>query len=318
MRGIAWTNFIQAIIMLAGMFSAGILVSHALFGGVGPAFRTLAEIKPAHLVLPDTSGNGIFWYASTALLSALGFWMWPNIFMATYSARSERIVRLNSTVLPLYQFAMLPVVIVGFSCAAKAGLDPDFARDIEQPDQVMLVALIKTMPSWIVGLIGAGGLAASISTSSALILAAANLTSRNILQKRLMPDMTDMAVARTARSLVPVFTSLAVGLAFLAPNMLVNLLIIGYSGITQFFPGVVLGLFSRKPTSHGVITGLLTGLAIILGFYVSGARLPLGLQPGFIALVGNFLVVLTVSRLTKPVEAERLDRFERCLAAQNP
>lgn len=316
LRGIGWTNFLQAIIMLFGMVSVGFLVSRHYFGGVQSMFETLHQLKPTHLTLPDTAGNGIFWYTSTALLSGLGFWMWPHIFMATYSAKSEKVVRRNATILPLYQLAMVPVIITGFAVAAKAGLDPAFGAKIAKPDQAMFVALLDSMPAWVVGLLGAGGLAASISTSSALILTAANLTARNILQKGFMPHMEDIQVAKVGRLLVPVFTAIAVAFAFLAPSMLVSLLIVGYSGITQFFPGVVLGVFTKKPTKAGVISGIIVGLAALFFFQFGGVKTPLNLQPGFVGLILNFIVVLVVSSFTKNVEPSRLERFEKALFMQ--
>ena len=298
------------------MGSVGFLISNHYFGGIGKMFETLVQVKPTHLTLPDTSGNGLYWYASTALLSGLGFWMWPHLFTATYSAKSEHIVRRNAVILPLYQLAMIPVVIVGFAVAAKVGLDPAFGARIAKPDQAMFVALLDSMPPWVVGLLGAGGLAASISTSSGIILTAASLTCRNILQKGLMPDMPDLKAARIGQLLVPVFTAIALGFALLAPSMLVNLLITGYSGITQFFPGVVLGIFSKKPTKAGVTAGIIVGLVALFTFQFGGIKAPFNLQPGFIGLILNFITVLVVSTFTTPVDKERLDRFERVLSAE--
>jgi SSS family solute:Na+ symporter len=314
LRGIGWTNFMQAIIMLVGMASVGFLVSRNYFGGVGRMFETLAELRPTHLVLPDTSGNGMFWYASTALLSGLGFWMWPHLFAATYSAKDENVVRRNAVILPLYQLAMVPVIIVGFAVAAKGAVDPSFGLKIAKPDHAMFVALLDSTPPWVVGLLGAGGLAASISTSSGLILTAANLTARNIMQKGLLPRMTDMQVARAGRGLVVLYTVVALVFAFLAPSMLVNLLIVGYSGITQFFPGVVLGVFSERPTKWGVISGLVVGLSALFMFQFGGIKAPFDLQPGFVGLILNFATVWVVSAFTEPVDDARLNRFKSALS----
>jgi SSS family solute:Na+ symporter len=115
--------------------------------------------------------------------------------------------------------------------------------------------------------------------------------------------------------LVPLFTTIALAFAILAPSMLVNLLIVGYSGITQFFPGVVMGIFSRKPTKVGVISGILVGLVALFTYQFGGVKAPFNLQPGFIGLILNFITVLVVSSFTKPVDKERLDRFEKILSA---
>lgn len=313
LRGIGWTNLLQAVIMLGGMIAVGWAFPHRFFGGWGPMFEALERAKPRHLILPDSAGLGLGWYASTVLLCGLGMFVWPHIFAATYSAKSERVVRRNAQVLPLYQLAMLPVVIVGFTCAARAAQDPSFARSIENPDHAMLVTLAAHFPGWLAGLIGAGGVAAAISTASALILTACNLIARHVVQRGFWRTLGDEGAARLGRGLVPVITGLAVVLALAAPDMLVSLLLTGYSGISQFVPGILFGVFSRRPTRTAVFSGLIGGLAGALGGHALGVPLPLGLHPGFLGLLVNTALVVGLSPMTRPVEKGRLERLEAAL-----
>lgn len=313
LRGIGWTNMLQALIMMGGMVAVGVLFPQKFFGGIGPMFETLEKVRPAHVTLPDSAGLGLSWYTSTALLCGLGMWLWPHGFSATYSARSERVVRRNAGILPLYQLALVPVVIVGFTCAARAGVDPAFARSIQKPDHAMLVALVDHFPKWLAGLIGAGGLAASISTASALVLTAANLLARNVVQKLSGERVSQEQAARMGRWLVPVITTAALALALLSPHMLVSLLLTGFSGISQFVPAVLLGLFARWPTRSGIIAGLIAGLAVVVVCHVMGWQMPLGIHPGLLGLLLNTGVVAAVSGFTAKVTPERLDRFEKML-----
>ncbi len=313
LRGIGWTNLLQAIIMLGGMVTVGTLFPRKFFGGVEAMFDVLERVSPAHLTLPDAGGFGLSWYTSTALLCGLSMWLWPHGFTATFSAKSERVVRINAGVLPLYQLALVPVIVVGFTCAAKAGVDPTFAASIEKPDHAMLVALAKNFPPWLAGLIGAGGLAASISTASALVLTAANIVSRNVAQKLAPSRITKQGAARMGRWLVPVVMGLALGLALVSPGMLVSLLLTGFSGIGQFVPAVVLGLFARWPTRAGIIVGLISGLVVVAACFVAGIEMPLGMHPGLLGLAVNLGAVIVVSLFTKKVEPSRMARFESLL-----
>lgn len=314
LRGIGWTNLLQAVVMMGGMIAVGILVPQHLYGGIGEAFDALERLRPQHLQLPDSGGLGLGWYASTVLLSGLGLWAWPHLFAATYSARSERVIRRNAGILPLYQLAMMPIMVVGFVCAAKAAEDPSFAALIEHPDHAMLVALVEFFPAWLAGAIGAGGLAAAVSTSSALILTAANLIARNVLQKGVAPGLGDAATAWIARLLVAPVAIVAAVLALAAPDMLVSLLLVGYSGIAQFVPAVAFGLFWRRVTLAGVAGGLGCGLVVLAAVQISGWQPPGGIHFGLVALVVNVAVTVVVSRLTRPPAAELVDRFERLLA----
>lgn len=314
LRGIGWTNLLQAVVMLVGMVLVGLLIPEKFYGGVDEAFAALERLRPTHLNLPDSGGMGVGWYASTVVLSALGVWAWPHLFAATYSAKDEGVIRRNAGILPLYQLALVPIVIVGFTCAAKAAEDPAFAASIRHPDHAMLVALVDYFPAWLAGAIGAGGLAAAISTSSALILSAANLTARNILQKSVAPGLDDRKTAWAARLLVAPVALVAAGLALAAPGMLVNLLLIGYSGIAQFVPAIFLGFFWRRVTLAGVSAGLAAGLAVAVFAQFADWHAPWGLHAGFVGLVLNFVVAILVSAATRPPDRERIERFERFLS----
>jgi len=293
-----------------------VLVPEQLYGGMEEAMAALERLRPTHLQMPDSGGLGIGWYASAVLLSGIGAWAWPHIFAAFYSARSERVIRRNSGILPLYGLATLPIVLVGLACAAKAAEDPEFAAAISHPDHAMLVALVRYLPAWVAGAIGAGGLAAAISTASALILAASNLTARNVLQRGIVPRLDDRQTAWIARLLVAPVAVVAAGLALAAPDMLVSLLLVGYSGIAQFVPALFVGVFSRRPTLAGVCAGLVVGLGIAVGAQLAGWQPPWGLHPGFVGLVLNLVVMLLVSAFTRPPEAARLARFEELLAPE--
>jgi SSS family solute:Na+ symporter len=87
---------------------------------------------------------------------------------------------------------------------------------------------------------------------------------------------------------------------------LVSLLLVGYAGVAQFFPGVVLGLFTKRVTMPGVFAGLVAGFVVVV-FLVLSQRDPFhGLNAGFLALCLNFLIAGIVSYCT-PAEPYRLD-----------
>jgi SSS family solute:Na+ symporter len=303
LRGIAWTNFLQAILMVVSMFAVGFLFPQKFFGGVGEMFRRLSEVSPQHLILPGKAGMmGLGWYTSTVLMSALGFWVWPHLFLTTYSAKSIQVIRRNAVILPLFAFALFPVIIVGYTCFLVA-------PGLKESDHAMLITLTQHFPPWLAGLVGAGGTAATISTSSALTLSACTLFSRNIYQRGFCPQATDDQAARLARCLVPVVAVLAVILTFLRPKMLVALLLLGYSGITQFFPGVFLGLFWRRVTKAGVYAGMIAGIATLFLINYGLKTSPLGIFFGFWGLIVNLSICLLVTLFTRPPSPEALERF---------
>jgi len=86
--------------------------------------------------------------------------------------------------------------------------------------------------------------------------------------------------------------------AIYSSSTLVQLLLFGYSGVAQFFPGVVLGLYWKRTTGTGVLAGLITGVGLGMLLFFTKRDPYQGWNAGFLALCVNFAVTAIVSRMT--------------------
>ena len=98
--------------------------------------------------------------------------------------------------------------------------------------------------------------------------------------------------------MVLVLTLGALFFAIYTSVSLVSLLLLGYAGVAQLFPGVVLGLYSKRVTTAGIFAGLVTGIALATFLMLAGHDPYRGWNAGFIALCCNFVVIAVVSSLT--------------------
>jgi len=293
-RGSAWVSVIKDVMMIVAIGVVGLGVPRIYFGGIGKMFRALIAQKPDHLVFPGAAPTmDTLWVMSTVLLTGMGFYMWPHVFGSAFSAKSDKIIKRNAIIMPFYQIPILLVFMVGFSAfLALPGL--------KNGDLAFLELVHKTYPSWFLGFIGAAGAVTAMVPASILVLFASTLLAKNVYQAGFNPSASEAAVMRLSRAMVFVITATALIFALFLPNALVNLLLIGYDGVSQFFPGVVLGLFWKRVSRRGVICGLLTGLAIVVAL-VFGRHDPfLGMNAGFVALVVNGTVAVGISLLVRP------------------
>jgi solute:Na+ symporter, SSS family len=292
LRAVAWVSIVKDGLMLFTAFVIGIGVPRIYFGGIGPMFAALAHTKPAHLTMPGaTTDQGHAWYISTVLLTALGFYMWPHSFASAFSAKSAGTLRRNAVVMPLYQLTMALMLFVGFSAVLVA-------PGLSDGDLSLLAVVRKTFSPWFLGVVGGAGALTAMVPAAIIVLTAATSFAKNLYRPLFAPSMTDDAVARLARITVVALSLISLYFAIYSSRTLVSLLLLGYAGTTQFFPGVVLGLFWKRVTAAGVFAGIVLGVAATM-FLVLSKRDPfLGLNAGFVALCLNFLMTVFLSLLS--------------------
>jgi SSS family solute:Na+ symporter len=300
LRGSAWVSVIKDVLMLAAVGIVGFGLPKIHFGSIGRMFQALIEKNPHHLVFPGSAPTmGVLWVMSTVLLTGMGFYMWPQLFGTAFSAKSDRIIRRNAVIMPLYQIPVVLILFVGFTAFLVL-------PGLKNGDLSLLTLVRQSYPPWFVGFVGAAGAVTAMVPASVLVLSAAALLSKNIYRVGFRPGASDAEVMRVSRLMVLAVATAALVFALALPNALVNLLLIGYDGVAQLFPGVILGLFWKKVTRRGVETGLISGLAVA-SFLVFGKHDPfLGFNAGFVALSFNALVTVAVSKFVRP--SSRPDR----------
>ena len=106
----------------------------------------------------------------------------------------------------------------------------------------------QSFPAWFLGVIGGAGALTAMVPAAIFILTAATLFAKNLYRPIFAPEMTDDQVAKLARVMVVVLSLISLYLAIYSSTTLVSLLLLGYAGVTQFFPGVVLGLYWKRVT----------------------------------------------------------------------
>ena len=289
-RAVAWVSVLKDGLMIFAALAVGIGVPYIYFGGIGPMFAALAHARPAHLVMPGaTPDMGHAWYISTVLLTSLGFYMWPHTFGAAFTARSATILRRNAIVMPLYTLSLTFIFFVGFTALLVI-------PGLSNGDLAFLTLVRKAFPPWFLGLVGGAGALTAMVPAAIILLTAATLFAKNVYRPLFAPVMAESQIARLARITVVVLSLFTLYFALYSSTTLVSLLLLGYAGVTQFFPGIVLGLYWPRVTKQGVFAGLITGLASLSCLMLTKHDPFLGVNAGFLALCLNFITTIVMSR----------------------
>ncbi len=304
-RGVGWTNTFQGIFMVVMAWTLGLYLPYALHGGVGPMFEAILTERPELLELPGLTGSGAPWswggYSSAILISAIGFTMWPHLFMKAFTARDERTLKRTIVLFPTFQLFLVPVLLIGFAGVL-------YMPGLEQPDFILPQLVLEVqLPLLVVGLFCAGALSASMSTGDAVLHATASVAVEDGVRPFVaLSDSTQRLLIRIGVLLagaVAYFFAVTEGIS------LVVLLLTSYGVIAQLAPAVLAALYWRRATTAGVLAGLVAGgLATLVFFFNPGLR-PWDLHEGLLGLAVHVPVLVAVSLLTRPQQRAHVDAF---------
>ena len=238
-------------------------------------------------------------YSSAILVSMVGFMMWPHLFTKSYTT-SERRIKLTVVVYPLFALFLVPVLFIGF--AAIGVVPPDV---LDSSDQVLPYLITHELggSGIIYGLIGAGALAAAMSSADAITHGASVSVGRDVVVP-LKPNLAGRTQLLIMRVAVVLVGAAAYYLAIFGAQGLIQLLLGAYGSIVQFAPSVYGALFWRRGTRAGAIWGLLVGVGVNFYFQLIADGKPFDLHAGLLGLIANIVVFVVLSLLVRPSDED--------------
>jgi cation/acetate symporter len=174
---------------------------------------------------------------------------------------------------------------------------------------VLATPEISGLPYVISGLVAAGGLAAALSTADGLLLTIANALSHDLYYKMLDPSASTQRRVAISKGLLLVVAVVAAYVTSLKPGNILFLVGAAFSlAASAFFPALVLGIFWKRATRWGAVTGMVVGLGICFWYMVTrypffGINAPRlwdmdPISSGIFGVPAGFITIVVVSLLT--------------------
>jgi cation/acetate symporter len=177
---------------------------------------------------------------------------------------------------------------------------------------------IANLPAWVIALVAAGGLAAALSTAAGLLLVISSSVSHDLVKNVFKPDITDKQELVVARISAVGAVVVAGYFGINPPGFVAAVVALAFGlAAASFFPAIILGIFYKKMNKEGAISGMIVGIGLMLfymlkfkfGIFDGGKTAVAGLSKdwwfgispegfGFIAMIVNFIVSLTINAFT--------------------
>jgi SSS family transporter len=263
---VAWTDFIQMIVLVIGL-SIIALFSANLAGGADKVLA-MATNKELWKFLPEPSFTDMAFFIGAGLTMMLGSIPQQDVFQRVMSARNAQTARNGAMIggMSYILFAFVPMFIVASAIVVMG----DSAVELAKNDyQRVLPTFVLTRMPLVMQILFFGALLSAIkSTSSATLLAPSTSFVENIL-RNLRPHMSDRERLLAMRVTIVVFTGSVLAYAIAMKGTAIYDLVSAAYQVTLVgaFVPLVMGLYWKRATTQGAIVSLATGIAVWVIFF---------------------------------------------------
>ncbi|MEY4764050.1 MAG: hypothetical protein RI907_723 [Pseudomonadota bacterium] len=262
MLAVAWTDFIQMIVLVIGLSFIAVLAGQQ--AGGADKVLDMAVAKDWFRILPaeHTPHNWLF-FVGTAITMMLGSIPQQDVFQRVMSAKDANTASKGAMIggFSYLAFAFVPMFIV----ASAMIIMPEQTQALLSTDpQKVLPTLILTKMPLIAQIFFFGALVSAIkSTSSATLLAPSTSFVENIL-KNIRPGMSDKQVLLSLRITIFIFTALVLTYAIQMQGTAIYDMVSSAYQVTLVgaFVPLTFGLFWRRATTQGAILSIVGGIGV--------------------------------------------------------
>ena len=301
MWSVAVTDFLQMIILVAGLFILAVFAGQ-MAGGADKVIA-LAVSRDLFNFLPEPRFHDIVFFFAAAITMMLGSIPQQDVFQRVMSANSVQAATRGPVIggICYILFAFVPMFLV----VSALIIMPEQAAALlkDDPQKVLPTLVLERMPFFMQVLFFGALLSAIKSTASATLLAPSITFVENIW-RQFRPRLSDAKELRSMRITTLVFSALVCSYAIASQGTPIYEMVSGAYQVTLVgaFVPLAAGLYWKRATTQGAIASIAVGLMswLVLMLTPAGEVFPAQLAGVLAALVG-----MAVGSLAPQVVAHR-------------
>ncbi len=329
MQGIVMV-FALTVVFVVGISNAGGIVAVVENARAIPGFFDFFGI--AQPVVKDgvqqigANGSPLFGEAGayglltiiSTLSWGLGYFGMPHVLLKFMAINKLENIKLSRRIAVIW-------VVISLTAAVAIGmigrvLYPNALLTQSDSESIFILMSTNFFLPFIAGIVMAGILAATISSSDSYLLIAASAFSKNIYQGIMKKEATDRQVLVASRVTLIVIAIIAMIIAIDENSVIFTVVSFAWAGFgATFGPIMLFSLFWKRTTRSGAIAGMIAGGGMV--FIWKLLIKPLGGIFGIYELLPAFVisaaVIYVVSLLSKEPSREIQEEFETVKALQS-
>ncbi len=325
------TDGIQGALMLliAFMVIGLFLVGHGVEGGLAGVIERIRNLDPdtVKILNPKSLLVGSWWALFCIWFAHVPLGMLPHIGNKLWALRDEKDRTLFLGVTFVFGVLMPGIALGGV--LARGVLGDGLFVEGQNPNYAIPALFIEVLPTWLAAFLGAGMLAAVMSTADGLAVSASQIFANDIYRRTLAPrnpalseaevDRVALLISRVGTAAVLVLAMLMAAHFHASETTIAIIIWLGIGGMTAALTGpFMIGAVWSGVTRSAAHAGFLVGAVIFIVMSLSSDWVEPGwlknqfLNPFARATfggIGSSLVTLLVSAVTPGLPADHLERI---------
>lgn len=318
------TDLIQSIVMTIALVILVIFGVNTAggFDAVIDNAKSISGYLSADRIHTASGGSSSYGFIKIASTMAwgLGYFGMPHILLRFMAIGETNKIKTSRRIASVWVVISMGVaILIGFigNTLSANGTIAELSGSSEAETVVIRMATIMSKHSIITalcaGLIFAGILACTMSTSDSQLLAASSSLSENILNGVFRLKLSQKASMLSARLVLIVIAVISIGLAWNPNSSVFQIVSFAWAGFgATFGPVMLTALFWKRSNKWGALAGMIAGgvTVFVWKFIVrpmGGALDIYELLPAFIAALSGIIII---SLVTAKPEKEITDEFE--------
>lgn len=319
------TDLMQSIIMTAALVLL-VIFGVVTAGGIGVVVDNAKSLSGYFTFVQthDAASGGASGYGFLSIVSTLawglGYFGMPHILLRFMAIENTAKVKTSRRIASVWVVISMSIAIfiglIGNALSADGTIET-LTDSASSETVIMKIAMVLSehgvIFALLAGLVFAGILASTMSTSDSQLLAASSSMSENLLHSVFRVKMSEKTSMVCARLVLLVIAVLGVVIAWNPDSSVFQIVSFAWAGFgATFGPIMLAALFWKRSNKWGALAGMLAGGITV--FVWKFCIRPLGgawniyeLLPAFIVAV---IAIVAVSLLTPKPEQEIIDEFE--------
>ena len=312
MRAVAFTDVMQGIALLVGVFVLLIGGLMLIGGDLGAATQYLITNEPEKVAVPPLE-TSVSWL-SLVLIVGFGAAVYPHAVQRIYSAQSERTLKRS-----LAGMAWMPPITTGLVFVVGIigiGLFPNLSDARSEQLVGMIaneVAGINVFFFIVMILLFGGIVAAIVSTADSVLLSFSSMISRDLYARYVNREADEHRQVLVGKIWGVLLVAALLVIAWNPPATLFSIFVVKFELLVQVAPAFILGLYWERLSARPLFIGMLAGALLAGGMTLFGFGSLYGIGGGLLGLILN-VSICVIGSLLMPASQEEIEHAQEASA----